>query len=44
MFDALSDQGKVVIPFAESKFTAWYGIVVDRFGVSWKLNVGAKSG
>jgi PhnB protein len=44
MFDALSDQGQVVIPFAESKFTAWYGIVVDRFGVSWKLNVGAKSG
>ncbi len=38
-FNALADQGQVVIPFAKSKFTAWYGIVVDRFGISWKLNV-----
>ena len=40
-FDALSDQGEIVIPFAQSKFTAWYGVVIDRFGVSWKLNVNA---
>ena len=38
-FAALADQGQVVIPFAKSKFTSWYGIVVDRFGVSWKLHV-----
>jgi len=43
-FAALSDQGQVVIPFAKSKFTAWYGIVVDRFGVSWKLSVSADGG
>jgi PhnB protein len=43
MFDALSDQGQVVIPFSRSKFTLWYGIVIDRFGVSWKLNVAAKN-
>ena len=43
-FAALADQGQVVVPFAKSKFTSWYGIVVDRFGVSWKLNVDADSG
>ena len=43
-FAALADQGQVVVPFAKSKFTSWYGIVIDRFGVSWKLNVSADSG
>lgn len=38
-FAALSEQGQIVVPLAESKFTSWYGIVIDRFGVSWKLNV-----
>jgi len=38
-FDALANQGQVVIPLAESKFTSWYGIVMDRFGISWKFNV-----
>jgi PhnB protein len=38
-FVALSEQGQVVIPFGKSKFTSWYGIVIDRFGVSWKLQV-----
>lgn len=43
-FAALADQGEIVVPFAESKFTSWYGIVNDRFEVSWKLNVDANSG
>lgn len=43
-FAALADQGQVVVPFARSKFTSWYGIVIDRFGVSWKLNVIADGG
>ncbi|WP_221031482.1 VOC family protein [Actomonas aquatica] len=38
-FAALSKSGEVVIPLARSEFTSWYGIVIDRFGVSWKLNV-----
>jgi PhnB protein len=44
IFSKLSDRGQVVIPLAESAFTAWYGIVVDRFGVSWKINVDPKNG
>ncbi len=38
-FAALSEDGRVVVPLAQSAFTSWYGIVVDRFGVSWKINV-----
>ena len=44
IFAALSNDGRVVIPLAESAFTSWYGIVVDRFGVSWKINVESKTG
>jgi PhnB protein len=39
IFSTLSDDGRVVVPLAESAFTSWYGIVTDRFGVSWKINV-----
>lgn len=39
IFATLSQDGRVVVPLAESAFTSWYGIVVDRFGVSWKINV-----
>jgi PhnB protein len=42
IFDALSESGRVVVPLDESAFTGWYGIVVDPFGVSWKINVEAK--
>jgi len=41
-FAALSEDGRVVVPLAKSTFTSHYGIVVDRFGVSWKINVPAK--
>ncbi|WP_146529705.1 VOC family protein [Novipirellula artificiosorum] len=39
VFDALADGGQTLIPLAKSAFTAWYGIVIDRFGVSWKISV-----
>jgi PhnB protein len=41
-FAALSEDGRVVVPLAKSAFTGWYGIVVDHFGVSWKINVSSK--
>jgi PhnB protein len=43
IFAALSQDGRVLIPLAESAFTSWYGIVVDRFGVSWKINVDSQT-
>jgi PhnB protein len=44
VFAALSAGGQIVVPLAKSAFTAWYGVVVDRFGVSWKINVKAQNG
>ncbi|MFK7820192.1 MAG: VOC family protein [Planctomycetaceae bacterium] len=44
MFAALSDGGQVVVPLAESSFTAWYGIVIDKLGVSWKVSVRESGG
>lgn len=38
-FAALAADGKVIVPLAESAFTGWYGIVMDRFGISWKIVV-----
>lgn len=39
IFSALSQKGQLVIPLERSEFTSWYGIVIDQFGVSWKINV-----
>ena len=42
-FAALSKGGKVQIPLAKNFFAERYGIVVDRFGISWKIMVEAKA-
>ena len=44
VFDALADSGKVLIPLAQSALTSWYGIVIDRFGISWKITVDENGG
>ena len=38
-FAALSDGGQIQIPLLETFFAARYGIVIDRFGISWKIMV-----
>ncbi len=38
-FNALADGGQILYPLSKSAFTSWYGIVKDRFGVSWKVSV-----
>ena len=43
IFAALGANGTVVVPLSEAAFTQMYGIVVDRFGISWKINVDAQS-
>ena len=37
-FDALSEGGKVVMPFAPTFWSAGYGSFVDRFGIPWMIN------
>jgi len=38
-FDALSDGGKVQMPLAKTFFSSSFGMVADRFGVSWMVVV-----
>jgi PhnB protein len=41
LFEALSAGGKVQMPLAKTFFSPCFGMVEDRFGVSWMLHVPA---
>ena len=38
-FTALSEDGQIQIPLRKTFFADRYGIVIDRFGLSWKIMV-----
>lgn len=38
-FDALSDGGTVEMPFAATFWTPGFGMLRDRYGVAWMVNV-----
>ncbi|KRE92518.1 3-demethylubiquinone-9 3-methyltransferase [Frateuria sp. Soil773] len=40
LFDALADGGQVQQPLAETFFATSFGMVADRFGVSWMIVAG----
>lgn len=42
LFEALSEGGKVVMPLQEMFWGDYYGICVDKFGVSWMFNCESK--
>jgi PhnB protein len=39
VFDALADGGKVDMPLGETFFSHAFGMLTDRFGVAWMVNV-----
>ncbi len=39
-FDKLSDGGTVVMPLEKAPWGDKFGMVVDRFGVRWLINIG----
>lgn len=41
IFDALADGGQVQMPLTKTFFSSHFGMVADRFGVSWMVIVGA---
>lgn len=41
MFAALADGGQVQMPLAKTFFSPRFGMVADRFGVSWMIYVAA---
>lgn len=38
-FNALADGGKVIMPFEPTFWAKGYGMLVDRFGTPWMVNV-----
>jgi PhnB protein len=38
LFKALSDGGRVLMPLQDMFWGAYYGSLVDRFGVQWMIN------
>jgi PhnB protein len=43
MFAALSDGGKVQMPLTKTFFSSNFGMVADRFGISWMVYVAPRS-
>ncbi|HRQ06225.1 MAG TPA: VOC family protein [Nitrosomonas halophila] len=41
IFDALADGGQVQQPLAKTFWSPRFGILTDRFGISWMINVTA---
>jgi PhnB protein len=41
LFAALSEGGQVQMPLTKTFFSPGFGMVADRFGVSWMIHVGA---
>ena len=41
LFAALAEGGKVQMPIAKTFFAKRFGVVADRFGVSWMVIAGA---
>ena len=41
VFDALAQDGSVTMPFAPTFWSAGFGMVTDRFGTPWMINVNA---
>jgi PhnB protein len=39
LFEALGDGGQVQMPLAKTFFSPWFGMVADKFGVSWMVIV-----
>ncbi|MGC1356988.1 MAG: VOC family protein [Xanthobacteraceae bacterium] len=39
LFQGLSEGGKVTMPMGKTFFSSWFGMVADKFGVGWMINV-----
>lgn len=44
VFSALSEGGQVRMPLAKTFWSPCFGMVLDRFGVLWMVNVAAEKG
>jgi PhnB protein len=37
IFDELSIEGKITMPMTQTFWSSHYGIVIDKFGINWKI-------
>jgi PhnB protein len=44
VFDALSEGGKVMMPFGPTFWSPGYGNLIDRFGIPWMVNTTSEAG
>lgn len=38
VFNALSEDGDIVVPFDHQFWGSYYGLCIDKFGISWKVS------
>ncbi|MEE9361589.1 MAG: VOC family protein [Cellulophaga sp.] len=38
LFNALSEEGDIIVPIAEQFWGSYYGLCIDIFGISWKIS------
>lgn len=43
IFKALAEGGQVTMPFGETFWAEGFGMLVDKFGMSWMVNCGPKA-
>jgi PhnB protein len=39
LFNKLSEGGQVTLPMRETFWGSYYGMITDKFGIHWKMNV-----
>lgn len=43
LFHALSEDGQIKMPMTQTFWGSYYGICIDKFGISWKITIGPES-
>jgi PhnB protein len=44
LFNKLSKEGQVTLPMKETFWGSYYGMITDKFGIHWKMNVDLSEG
>lgn len=42
IFNALSDEGDIIVPLDDQFWGSYYGLCIDKFGINWKISCSTK--
>lgn len=42
LFASLSEEGDIIVPIANQFWGSYYGLCIDKFGISWKISCSIK--